>query len=48
VPAEGLCGHPDTYVDFKNDDRAPLLLIGGGKDHLVAGLDKPRRLMLDG
>ncbi|HXO10720.1 MAG TPA: alpha/beta hydrolase [Solirubrobacteraceae bacterium] len=27
-------GHQDTYVDFKNDDRAPLLLIGGGKDHL--------------
>jgi pimeloyl-ACP methyl ester carboxylesterase len=27
-------GHQDTYVDFKNDDRAPLLLIGGGEDHL--------------
>jgi pimeloyl-ACP methyl ester carboxylesterase len=27
-------GHHDTYVDFTNDDRAPLLLIGGGKDHL--------------
>lgn len=27
-------GHQDTYVDFKNDERAPLLLIGGGKDHL--------------
>jgi pimeloyl-ACP methyl ester carboxylesterase len=27
-------GHQDTYVDFKNNDRAPLLLIGGGADHL--------------
>jgi pimeloyl-ACP methyl ester carboxylesterase len=27
-------GHQDTYVDFKNDERAPLLLIGGGEDHL--------------
>jgi pimeloyl-ACP methyl ester carboxylesterase len=27
-------GRHDTYVNFKNDDRAPLLLIGGGEDHL--------------
>jgi pimeloyl-ACP methyl ester carboxylesterase len=27
-------GHQDTYVDFKNNVRAPLLLIGGGADHL--------------
>jgi pimeloyl-ACP methyl ester carboxylesterase len=27
-------GHHDTYVDFKNNDRSPLLLIGGGQDHL--------------
>jgi pimeloyl-ACP methyl ester carboxylesterase len=27
-------GHQDTYVNFKNDDRAPLLLIAGGEDHL--------------
>src|SRR3954471_23007706 len=27
-------GHQDTYVDFHNDDRAPLLLIAGGEDHL--------------
>jgi pimeloyl-ACP methyl ester carboxylesterase len=27
-------GHHDAYVNFKNNDRAPLLLIGGGEDHL--------------
>jgi pimeloyl-ACP methyl ester carboxylesterase len=27
-------GHQDTYVNFKNNERAPLLLIGGGEDHL--------------
>jgi pimeloyl-ACP methyl ester carboxylesterase len=27
-------GHHDAYVDFKNDERAPLLLIGGSEDHL--------------
>jgi pimeloyl-ACP methyl ester carboxylesterase len=27
-------GHQDTYVNFKNSDRAPLLLIAGGEDHL--------------
>lgn len=27
-------GHQDSYVNFENDDRAPLLLIAGGEDHL--------------
>jgi pimeloyl-ACP methyl ester carboxylesterase len=27
-------GHQDAYVDFHNDERAPLLLIAGGEDHL--------------
>jgi pimeloyl-ACP methyl ester carboxylesterase len=27
-------GHQDQYVDFNNDERAPLLLIAGGEDHL--------------
>ncbi|MGN6379648.1 MAG: alpha/beta hydrolase, partial [Gaiellales bacterium] len=27
--------HASTHVDFHNDDRAPLLLIGGGADHTV-------------
>jgi len=27
--------HSPLKVDFKNDDRAPLLLIGGGEDHTV-------------
>ena len=28
-------GKDDTYVDYKNDDRAPLLFISGSKDHLM-------------
>jgi alpha-beta hydrolase superfamily lysophospholipase len=28
-------GHQDTYVDFRNDDRAPLLFIAGGDDNIV-------------
>jgi len=28
-------GHQDTYVDYHNDDRAPLLFISGGEDHLM-------------
>ena len=28
-------GHQDTYVDFRNDDRAPLLFIAGGDDNLM-------------
>jgi pimeloyl-ACP methyl ester carboxylesterase len=33
--------HPPEKVDFHNDDRAPLLLIGGGDDHIVpAAVDR--------
>jgi pimeloyl-ACP methyl ester carboxylesterase len=28
-------GHQATWVDYKNDSRAPLLFISGGKDHLM-------------
>jgi pimeloyl-ACP methyl ester carboxylesterase len=28
-------GHQDTWVDYKNDNRAPLLFISGGDDHLM-------------
>ena len=28
-------GHQDTWVDYKNDDRAPLLFIAGGEDHIM-------------
>jgi pimeloyl-ACP methyl ester carboxylesterase len=28
-------GHQDTWVDYKNDDRAPLLFISGNQDHLM-------------
>ena len=28
-------GHQDTYVDFKNEDRAPLLFIAGGEDNIM-------------
>jgi pimeloyl-ACP methyl ester carboxylesterase len=28
-------GHQDTYVDFGNEDRAPLLFIAGGEDNLM-------------
>ena len=28
-------GHDDTYVNYKNPDRAPLLFIAGGEDHLM-------------
>ena len=27
--------HPPTDVDFKNDDRAPLLIVGAAEDHTV-------------
>jgi pimeloyl-ACP methyl ester carboxylesterase len=27
--------HAETTVNFRNDDRAPLLLIAGGKDHIA-------------
>jgi pimeloyl-ACP methyl ester carboxylesterase len=28
-------GHQDTWVDFKNEQRAPLLFIAGGVDHVM-------------
>ena len=28
-------GRDDNYVDYKNDNRAPLLFIGGSEDHLM-------------
>ena len=28
-------GHQDTFVNYDNDDRAPLLFISGGEDHLM-------------
>lgn len=28
-------GRQDTYVDYRNDARAPLLFISGGQDHLM-------------
>jgi hypothetical protein len=30
-----LPGHQNTWVDYKNDDRAPLLFISGDTDHLM-------------
>jgi pimeloyl-ACP methyl ester carboxylesterase len=35
VLANLLPGHQDTWVDYKNDDRAPLLFLSGGEDHLM-------------
>ena len=28
-------GHQDTWVDYKNDDRAPLLFVSGSTDHIM-------------
>jgi pimeloyl-ACP methyl ester carboxylesterase len=28
-------GHQETWVDYENDSRAPLLFIGGGEDHIM-------------
>jgi pimeloyl-ACP methyl ester carboxylesterase len=28
-------GHQNTWVNYENDDRAPLLFISGGKDHIM-------------
>jgi pimeloyl-ACP methyl ester carboxylesterase len=28
-------GHQATWVNYRNDDRAPLLFIAGGKDHIM-------------
>ena len=30
-----LPGHQETWVDYDNDNRAPLLFISGGEDHLM-------------
>jgi alpha-beta hydrolase superfamily lysophospholipase len=35
VVKENFNRHSPLKVDFKNDDRAPLLLVGGGEDHTV-------------
>jgi pimeloyl-ACP methyl ester carboxylesterase len=46
IPASGMIfwgsalanihpGKDDTWVDYKNDDRAPLLFISGSEDHLM-------------
>jgi pimeloyl-ACP methyl ester carboxylesterase len=34
VLANFIPGHQEGYVDYENDERAPLLLIAGGEDHL--------------
>jgi hypothetical protein len=28
-------GHQDTWVDYHNNDRAPLLFISGSEDHIM-------------
>ena len=28
-------GHQETWVDYKNDDRAPLLFVSGSEDHIM-------------
>jgi acetyl esterase len=35
VPANFTPGHQETWVDYANDDRAPLLFIAGGADHIA-------------
>jgi pimeloyl-ACP methyl ester carboxylesterase len=35
VTANFTPGHQATWVDYENDDRAPLLFIGGGEDHIM-------------
>jgi pimeloyl-ACP methyl ester carboxylesterase len=35
VLANFIPGHQDTYVNFRNEDRAPLLFIAGGEDNLM-------------
>jgi pimeloyl-ACP methyl ester carboxylesterase len=35
VTANLLPGHQDTWVDYKNDGRAPLLFISGDRDHIM-------------
>jgi pimeloyl-ACP methyl ester carboxylesterase len=33
--ANSTPGHQDVYVNFRNEDRAPLLFIAGGEDNLM-------------
>ncbi|WP_370616949.1 alpha/beta hydrolase [Mumia sp. Pv 4-285] len=33
--ANFIPGHQETWVDYDNDDRAPLLFIGGSEDHIM-------------
>ena len=35
VLADFTPAHQDAYVDFGNEDRAPLLFIAGGEDDIV-------------
>jgi pimeloyl-ACP methyl ester carboxylesterase len=35
ILANLMPGHQDTWVNFENDDRAPLLFIAGGEDHIM-------------
>jgi pimeloyl-ACP methyl ester carboxylesterase len=35
VLANLIPGHQDTWVNFANEDRAPLLFIAGGADHIM-------------
>lgn len=35
ILANILPGHQISYVNFQNESRAPLLIIAGGKDHLM-------------
>jgi pimeloyl-ACP methyl ester carboxylesterase len=35
VTANLLPGHQDTWVDYKNDERAPLLFVSGDRDHIM-------------
>jgi pimeloyl-ACP methyl ester carboxylesterase len=35
VTANLMPGHQDTWVDYKNDKRAPLLFVSGTEDHIM-------------
>ncbi|HEV8564593.1 MAG TPA: alpha/beta hydrolase [Actinomycetota bacterium] len=35
ILANLMPGHQDTWVNFKNDERAPLLFIAGGEDNIM-------------
>jgi pimeloyl-ACP methyl ester carboxylesterase len=35
VKANLIPGHQDTWVDYHNDDRAPLLFMSGDRDHIM-------------